>query len=84
MAKILIKRGRVFDGERFFEADVLTDGKTVSKICPGITDEADYTFVAEGMTVMAGLVDAHVHLAGLSSHEFGIAADRRCNRGRSG
>ena len=75
MAKILIKNGRVFDGEKFFEADVLTDGKTVAQIRPGISENADYVFDASGMTVASGLVDAHVHMAGVSSDSFGIAAD---------
>ena len=32
MARILIKNGRVWDGERFFYTDVLTDGDRIAKI----------------------------------------------------
>ena len=32
MSKILIKNGKVWDGENFYFADVLTDNKTISKI----------------------------------------------------
>lgn len=75
MGSLLIKGGRVFDGEKFFEADVLVREKTVEKIASEISENADYVFDAAGMTVTAGLVDAHVHFAGISSDNFGIAAD---------
>ena len=32
MSKILIKNGKVWDGERFYFADVLTDNEKISKI----------------------------------------------------
>ena len=72
MAKTLIKNGRVWDGEKFFFADVLTDGKIVSKIEKNISDNADFIFDATGKTVSAGLVDIHVHMKGIAPEEFGI------------
>ena len=42
MAKILIKNGRIWDGERFFLADILTDGDKISKIEPSISEKADF------------------------------------------
>lgn len=75
MAKILIKNGRVWDGEKFFFADILTNDNLIEKIEPDITDNADYIFDAEGKIVSAGLVDIHVHLKGISSDEFGIQAE---------
>lgn len=72
MARILIKNGRVWDGEKFFFADVLTDGKIVSKIEKNISDNADFIFDATGKTVSAGLVDIHVHMKGIAPEEFGI------------
>ena len=75
MAKILIKNGRVWNGESFACADVLTDGEKIVKIEPSITDEATYVYDASGKTVSAGLVDAHVHMRGISSLEFGIQAE---------
>lgn len=72
MARILIKNGRVWDGETFFFADVLTDDKVISKIDKNISDCADYIFDATGKTVSAGLVDIHVHMKGIASEEFGI------------
>ena len=75
MAKILVKNGRVFDGENFFFADVLTDGNVIAKIEKDITDDAYYVFNADGMTVSAGLVDIHTHLRGVSCDAFGIQGD---------
>ena len=42
MAKILIKNGRVFNGESFAFCDVLTDGKIISRIDQNITDDAEF------------------------------------------
>ena len=75
MARILIKNGRVFDGARFVQADVLTDGDRIARIEPDVTEPADLVFDATGKTVCAGLVDAHVHLRGISTDKFGTPAD---------
>ena len=72
MAKILIKNGRVWDGEGFFYADVLTDGDRIAKIEPNITDDANYVYDASGKTVSAGLVDSHVHILGFEPDMYGI------------
>lgn len=77
MARILVKSGRVWDGEKFFFADVLTNDKLIEKIQPNITDTADYFYNAEGKIVSAGLVDIHVHLKGLASPTFGVGAEDR-------
>ena len=74
MAKILIKNGRVWDGKRFFYADVLTDGEQIAQIQPNITEPAEFVYDAKGKTVSAGLVDAHVHMRGLNK-KFGIHAE---------
>ncbi|MBQ7089544.1 MAG: hypothetical protein IJN82_00330 [Clostridia bacterium] len=58
MAKILIKNGRVWDGERFFYADVLTNGAEIAQIAPDLSEKADFIYDACGKTVSAGLVDA--------------------------
>lgn len=75
MGRILIKNGRVWDGEGFISADILTEGKLIKRISKDITEKADYIFDAKGFTVSAGLVDLHVHSAGISSDEFGINAE---------
>ena len=78
MAKILIKNGRVWDGESFFDADVFVDGDRVSKIAPHIDNESNFVFDADGMTVSAGLVDAHTHLRGISCDKYGAQAEMSC------
>lgn len=72
MARILIKNGKIWDGEKFFFADILTNGRIIAKIGENITDNADYVYDAKGKTVSAGLVDLHVHMKGISSKAFGI------------
>ena len=78
MAKILIKNGRVWNGRQFLHADVLTDGEAVSKIEPNISENADFVYDADGKTVSAGLVDAHVHMRGISNDIFGMQAEMSC------
>ena len=84
--KILIKNGRVWDGETFFYADVLTENDKIAQIAPHIEEKANFTFDATGMTVSAGLVDAHAHIDGpqkdtysingeMSQIPFGVTAD---------
>ncbi len=71
MAKILIKNGRIWDGEKFFFADVLTEGTAIIKMEKGITDPAELIFDASGKIVSAGLVDLHVHMKGIASEKYG-------------
>lgn len=75
MPKILIKNGKVWDGEKFYFADILTDNERISKIADKIYETADFVFDAKGKTVSAGLVDAHVHMRGVSTEKFGIQAE---------
>ncbi len=82
MARILIKNGRIWDGERFFFADLMTDGGVIAKIEPSIEDKCDFVFDASGKTVLPGLVDAHVHISGgvygihpaMCTFPFGVTA----------
>jgi len=62
MAKILIKNGRVWDGERFSCVDILTVEENIFGIAPHISEKADFTYDASGMLVSAGLVDIHTHM----------------------
>ncbi len=78
MAKILIKNGRVFDGENFLYADILTEGSTIAKIGSSLSDSADFVYDADGKTVSAGLVDAHMHMRGISCEKFGTHAEMSC------
>ncbi len=78
MAKILCKGGRVFDGEKFFFADVLTEGNKISKIEENISSSAEFVYDCTGKTVCPGLVDIHTHFEGISSLQFGINAEAAC------
>ena len=78
MGRILIKNGRVWDGTRFFQADVLTNGKMIEAIAPQIKESADFTYNAEGKIVSAGLVDIHTHLLVHETDQFGTPADSSC------
>lgn len=78
LMNILIKNGRIWDGEKFFRGDVLTDGKKISKIEENISCDADFIYDATKKTVSAGLIDAHIHIKGISSDDFGINADMSC------
>ena len=78
MARILIKNGRVWDGVRFFRSDILTDGELIAKIEPNIADDADYVYDADGKTVSAGLVDAHVHMRVHPTDKFAMQTEMSC------
>ena len=78
MAKILIKNGRVWDGERFLFADVLTDGEVIAALGRNIDQAADVVLDASGKTVSPGLVDTHVHMRGISSAKYGMQAEMAC------
>ena len=77
MSKILIKNGKLWDGEGFYFADVLTDGDKISKIEDKIDETADFEYDASGKIVSAGLVDIHTHMRGLNKG-FGIHAELSC------
>ena len=78
MAGILIKNGRVWDGNSFGNCDILTDGNKIIKMAPGICEEAAYLYDAKGKIVSAGLVDTHVHMRGISIQKFGTQGEMSC------
>jgi len=78
MGKILIKNGRIFNGDSFSFADVLTNAETVERIEPKIEENADLVYDAKGKIVTAGLVDAHTHLQVHPTDSFGTPADISC------
>ena len=78
MAGILIKNGRVWDGNRFANCDILTDKSKIVKMAPEICEEAAYIYDAEGKLVTPGLVDTHVHMRGISVERFGAQGEMSC------
>jgi dihydroorotase len=78
MARILIKNGHIWNGEKFLYGDIFTAGSVVEKIAESIHAEADFVMDACGKIVTAGLVDLHVHMRGTALPEFGIQAEMGC------
>ena len=78
MVKVLIKNGRIWDGEKFIFSDILTDGEFISKIEPNIIDDTAYVYDASNKIVSAGLVDIHVHMLVDKTDEYGIQAEMSC------
>ena len=74
MGKILIKNGKVWDGEQFLYADVLTEDGVIRQTAPDIKEDAEYIYDADGKIVSAGLVDIHTHMLGY----YGINAEMSC------
>ena len=76
--RILIKNGKIWDGDKFFRGDVLTEEKSIIKIADHIEDKATFTYNAAGQIVSVGLVDAHAHFRGVSAKIYGISPDAAC------
>lgn len=62
--KILIKNGRVIDpaSNRDGVYDILIENDTIVKTEPHLNNEADKIIDADGLFVMPGFIDLHVHL----------------------
>ena len=82
MRILLIKNGKIWDGEKFFHGDIcVSDGK-ISEIAENIENEnAYFVYDASGKIVSPGLVDIHTHMLGyyginadLSTIPFGVTA----------
>ena len=80
MSELLIKNGKVFDPLNEVKGDVMDiaikDGKIVESVSSGAK-----VIDASGMTVMAGGVDAHTHIAG---GKVNVGRIMRPDDGRSG
>lgn len=62
--RTLIKNGRVIDPatKKDGNYDILIENETIIKVGASLTDEADRIIDAEGLFVMPGFIDLHVHL----------------------
>ena len=78
MKSILVKNGRVWDGYKFSYNDILVVEGIVSKIGTDLDFPNALSFDASGMTVLPGLVDAHVHFCGPEPDQYGINPEMSC------
>ncbi len=64
MSRILIKGGHVFDPRNEFDeiSDILISDSYIEKIAPNIQDSSAEEYNAEGLTIIPGMCDMHVHL----------------------
>ena len=69
---VLLTGGKVWNGEKFFCADVLVKNGVVCKVKENISESADFVYDASGKIVSAGLVDAHIHMRGVSSSDYAM------------
>ncbi|MFH2138303.1 MAG: dihydroorotase [Candidatus Omnitrophota bacterium] len=62
--QLLIKNGRVIDAKNNLDdtLDILIEGSKVVKIAKNIKADGAKTFDAQGLIVVPGLIDMHVHL----------------------
>lgn len=75
MPSILIKGGKIFDRKELVCKDIFVKNGKILKIEPRISEASDYVFDATGKLVLPGLVDAHVHIDGVSPSEFSFPAE---------
>lgn len=75
MARILIKNGRIFDGNSLICKDLFAENGKITKIEPRIDDECEFVFDVKGKLVLPGLVDVHIHMKGHSSDVFSFSPE---------
>lgn len=78
MGTILIKNGRIFDGNAFYFKDIFIVDNLLEAIAPALDCNASFSFDAAGMTVLPGLVDIHMHMAGISGPRWSAYPDGCC------
>lgn len=74
MAKILLKNGKIFDGERFFFGSVLAEDEKILAIGEVAEAEGALEIDVKGGIIAPGLVDVHTHLSEMSGAPFGFPA----------
>lgn len=68
---IILRNGRIWDGEKFFDGSVAIEDGQISQIGE-IHGKAELEFDAAGKIISAELVDIHTHLRGVSCAGFGV------------
>lgn len=78
MSKILIKNGRVWDGEKFAQLDVQVEDNLITAMAPQLPHEGGYLYDAQGKIVSAGLVDTHLHMRVTGKEPYGYPIEMSC------
>ena len=60
--KTLVKNGTIVTAEGSFKGDLLMEGEIITEIGESVFLDSGWVFDAEGMFVLPGGVDPHVHL----------------------
>lgn len=72
---ILIRGGRIFDGEKFFSGDVLVENGRIAQLGTVTATDVYFVYDATGMTVCPGLVDIHAHMTGITDDIYATPAE---------
>lgn len=72
MSNILVKNGRIWDGEQFYFSDVYIEKGKIAAIAKEINTNADFVYDAEGQIVSAGFIDSHIHMRKMSADSLGV------------
>lgn len=75
MAKMLLKAGKIFDGESFIDADILIENDKIIAIDKSIDGGGAMQINCSGCIISSGLVDIHTHLLEMGNNSFGFPAD---------
>lgn len=78
LQSILIKNGRIWNGESFHYGDVLVENGIIASIETNIKEKANFIYDATGKIVSPGLIDIHTHLRGISGNQIGVSAEAGC------
>lgn len=74
MNKILLKNGKIFDGEKFFNADLLIEDGKIVNIGKDL-QPSELNIDVTGNIISSGLIDIHTHLSEMGSLAFGFPSD---------
>ena len=80
---LFIKNGKILRDGELVEADICITGKTITSIQKISTIQSGHTINAEGMILLPGLIDPHVHFRdpGLTHKEdFATGTRSGCRR----
>ena len=75
MAQILLKNGKIFDGEEFIGKDLLIENDKIVAIDTCIESENAIKIDCSDCIISSGLIDIHTHFSESGNKQFGFPAD---------